>query len=220
MVSSPSLSEEIVRAAQVLWDYMQLHQPLEKCDVAIAMGSHDLRTATYAAQLISNDWAPLLVCSGARGRLTEGVWKKTEARAFAEEAIRAGLEKRKILLEEKSTNTSENLAFSAQILESARIIFSKVLLIHKPYMERRVWATAGKIWPQKKVVVTSPPIPMLEYATEEIRFEDVIAIMVGDFQRIIEYPERSFALSQEVPAFAMSAFNLLRERGFNSHLLQ
>ena len=158
MVSSPSLSEEIIRAAQVLWDYMQLHQPLEKCDVAIAMGSHDLRTATYAAQLISNDWAPLLVCSGARGRLTEGVWKKTEACAFAEEAIRAGLEKRKILLEEKSTNTSENLAFSAQILESARIIFSKVLLIHKPYMERRVWATAKKVWPHKEVVVASPPI--------------------------------------------------------------
>ena len=28
-----------------------MNQPLQKCDVVIAMGSHDLRVAAYAAQL-------------------------------------------------------------------------------------------------------------------------------------------------------------------------
>jgi len=213
------LTEDILQAAEVIWDYMHMDLPLAKCDVAIAMGSHDLRTAAYAAQLVRDGWAPLLVCSGAAGRLTEGLWQQSEARAFAAEARRAGLDSDHILLEEQSTNTSENLRFSARVLNNAGIPFSSALLVHKPYMERRVWATAAKVWPQVKVVIASPPIPMRAYAASGIAHEEVIAIMVGDFQRVIEYPKRGFALSQEVPLEVLTAFSLLTEKGFVSHLL-
>jgi uncharacterized SAM-binding protein YcdF (DUF218 family) len=219
LVPAPPLPEQIMIAAQTIWDFMHLRQPLQLCDVAIAMGSHDLRTAAYAAQLVLDGWAPLLVCSGASGRLTRGAWQQTEAHAFAEEAIKAGLEKDRILLEERSTNTSENLQFSAQALAQADISFSRALLIHKPYMERRVWATAAKVWPRTKVVVSSPPIPMREYGTEAIPLAEVIAIMAGDLQRVIEYPKRGFAIAQEIPDHVLTAFDLLTQNGFVSHLL-
>jgi len=219
LASSPPLSGQIFQAAQVVWDYMHLNQPLEVCDVAIAMGSHDLRTASYAAQLVITGWAPLLVCSGAAGRLTKGNWKQTEAQAFAEEAVRAGVNEDLIILDDRSTNTSENLEFSMQVLAKAGITFKSALLVHKPYMERRVWATAMKIWPQTKVVVSSPPLPLKDYATKSIPFEEVIAIMVGDLQRVIEYPERGFAIRQEIPSQVLTAFELLIENGFISHLL-
>jgi uncharacterized SAM-binding protein YcdF (DUF218 family) len=206
-------------AAQTIWDFMHLRQPLQLCDVAIAMGSHDLRTATYAAQLVLDGWAPLLVCSGAVGRLTRGEWQQTEAQAFAEQALQAGLRQDRILLEERSTNTSENLQFSAQALAQADISFSSALLIHKPYMERRVWATAAKVWPRTMVVVSSPPIPMREYASESIPLAEVIAIMTGDLQRVIEYPQRGFAIAQKIPDHVLTAFDLLTQNGFVSHLL-
>lgn len=219
MVPSPPLSEQILAAAETVWDFMHLQQPLEICDVAIAMGSHDLRTAAYAAQLVLDNWAPQLVCSGATGRLTRGEWKISEAQAFALEAVRAGLGEDRIILEDKSTNTSENLEFSAQALAKAGVAFNSALLIHKPYMERRVWATAMKVWPRTKVIVTSPPIPMREYATGANPLEEVIAIMAGDFQRVVEYPERGFAAQQEIPGQVLSAFELLTQNGFVGHLL-
>ncbi len=183
------------------------------------MGSHDLRTAAYAAQLVMQGWAPLLVCSGASGRLTEGIWKKSEARRFAEEAQANGLDKKKILLEDQSTNTAENLLFSAALLKKNNIPFSRVLLIHKPYMERRVWATACHLWPETAAIVTSPPIPFLEYANQDIQVDELIAIMVGDFQRVIEYPKRGFAAPQEISTEAMRAFEHLTLNGFTSHLI-
>jgi uncharacterized SAM-binding protein YcdF (DUF218 family) len=219
LVPAPHLSEQTIHAAQTVWDYMLLRQPLQKCDVAIAMGSHDLRTADYAARLVLDGWAPLLVCSGASGRLTRGAWQQTEARAFADQALQAGLGQDHLLLEEHSTNTSENLQFSAHTLAHAGISFNSALLIHKPYMERRVWATAAKVWPRTQVVVSSPPIPMRAYATASIPLEEVIAIMAGDLQRVIEYPRRGFAIQQEIPNQVLAAFDLLTRNGFVSHLL-
>ena len=198
---------------------MHIGQPLVKCDVAIAMGSHDLRTAAYAAQLVLDGWAPFLICSGSSGRLTDGIWKKTEAVLFAEEAQKGGLPAGKILLEEQSTNTSENLIFSTELLKDASISCKSVLLVHKPYMERRVWATAGKVWPRIKVTVTSPPIPFNEYPTENILLEQIIQIMVGDFQRVLEYPKKGYAIIQDLSDEVMGSFELLKSNGFDEHLL-
>ena len=199
---------------------MHMKQPLKPCDAAIAMGSHDLRVAAYAAQLIIEKWAPILICSGGSGRLTDSIWQESEASLFAKAAIAAGLPAEKILLEDKSTNTGENLVFSRLLCEKHNIPMSKILLIHKPYMERRVWAAAGKMWPDTQVTVTSPSISFLDYPTNEIPLEQVIHILTGDFQRVLIYPEKGYALTQPVPDNAMHAFDLLTRQGFTQHLIQ
>lgn len=198
---------------------MRLDQPLRHCAAAIAMGSHDLRTASYAAHLVWQGWAPFLVCSGASGRLTEGVWIESEAQIFADEALRTGLPEDQVLLEDRSTNTGENLLFSLELLKEKGLPHAPLLLVHKPYMERRVLATAGKILPDVDIVVTSPPIAFEKYPLGTIPMNEVIAIMVGDFQRVIEYPQRGFALPQVVPDEALQAFQSLTAAGFTSHLL-
>ena len=198
---------------------MHMDQPLKRCDAVIAMGSHDLRIAAYAARLVLEKWAPLLICSGGSGRLTDSIWQESEASLFADAAIAAGLPSDKILLEDKSTNTGENLIFSKRLCEKQKIACGEVLLVHKPYMERRVWAAAGKLWSEAQVTVTSPPIPFLEYPTNEIPLEQVIQIMTGDFQRVLIYPEKGYALAQPVPDNAMSAFDFLIRQGFTQHLV-
>ena len=216
---SSTLSENILDAAYSVWEYMHVNHQLEKCDLAIAMGSHDLRTAGYAAALIEQGWAPLLICSGASGRLTQGKWEQSEAQLFADEAVKAGIDRKLILLEDQSTNTAENLTYCADLLRKKQIPYSRVLLIHKPYMERRVLATAAVVWPQTPVVITSPPIPMCAYPTEDIPMEEVIAIMTGDFQRIIEYPKRGYSIPQQIPEKVLKAFAQLKNHGFTGHLL-
>jgi uncharacterized SAM-binding protein YcdF (DUF218 family) len=219
-VNLDGLNKEILKQAQILWDYLKLHQTLRKADCVIAMGSHDLRVAEYAAQLVLEGWAPLLVCSGGLGRLTEKVWNEPEARKFAQVTEKAGIPNNQILIEDKSTNTAENLRFSRELLDDKKIDIRSAILVHKPYMERRVIATVSIVWPELDCLVSSPPIEFLNYPNQEIPMDDVIQIMVGDFHRIIVYAEKGFQSPQVMSAFVMDAFVKLVEAGYDQHCVK
>lgn len=211
---------ECVKAAQILWDYLKLDQPLTRCDCIIAMGSHDLRVAEYAAKLVLEGWAPLLICSGGFGRLTKNLWMKSEAEQFAEIALEADVPAEQILIEDQSTNTGENICISRDLLDKNNITIQKVLLVHKPYMERRALATALNFWARMEFCVSSPPISFQDYPNELISQEEFIQIMVGDFQRIQRYPQMGFQVVQDIPAETMTAFNNLVEAGFTKYIIQ
>jgi len=87
-------------------------------------------------------------------------------------------------------------------------------------MERRALATADIVWPEIDCTVSSPPLTFEDYPTEEIPLADVIAIMVGDFQRIILYAERGFQSQQDFPPVAMEAFLQLIAYGYDWHLIK
>jgi hypothetical protein len=213
------VEKKILKAAKIIWDYLKLDQPLKKSDCIIVMGSHDLRVADYAANLAVSCWAPILVCSGGLGRLTDKIWHESEASKFARVAIGAGVRKDRIFLEGLSTNTGENILFSKDLLEEKGYLIKSAILVHKPYMERRAFATAKFYWPELNVVVSSPQIPFKEYATDEIPMEEVIQIMVGDMHRILVYPEKGFQIPQDVSDEVYEAFKLLVVLGFNQYLV-
>jgi len=217
---SSTSDASITKAAQVIWEFMLLRHPLQKGEVVIAMGSHDLRTATHAAKLVLDGWGETLLCSGGCGRLTRGIWQENEAERFAQAAVTMGVPRETILIEDQSSNTGENIAFSLDLLSSHSMQVSSLILVHKPYMERRVYATAKKIWPMMQFAVSSPPIPFEDYPTQAIPREDVIAIMVGDFQRLMVYPEKGYAIPQEIPPPVMEAYQRLVAAGFRSHLIK
>ena len=219
METGPRVEKEILIAAKTLWDYLRLGQPLKKCDCVIAMGSHDLRVAEYAAGLVVKNWAPLLVCSGGLGRLTREIWRESEAAKFARIAEAASVANSSILVEDHSTNTGENILFSKSLLEEKGYDIKSAILVHKPYMERRAFATAQWYWPELEVVVSSPQIPFEKYATAEIPTDEIIQIMVGDFQRILVYPEKGFQISQEIPGGANEAFKFLVKYGYTQYLV-
>ena len=218
--SSEEVEAQVLQPARVLWDYLRLNQPLRRADIILAMGSHDLRVGEHAAKLLLEGWAPLLVCAGGLGRLTKDSWDEAEARKFAGIAEAAGVPKDRILVEDKSTNTAENLKFSRTLLANRGIKAKSAILVHKPYMERRALATADIIWPEINCTVSSPPLTFEDYPTEEIPLAEVIAIMVGDFQRIILYAERGFQSQQDVPPEAMEAFLQLIAYGYDWHLIK
>ena len=198
---------------------MQLNHKLQKSDCILALGSYDLRVGEYAAQLYLNGWAPLLICSGGLGNQTSAIWQNTEADKFAHIALKKGVPQKNILIENQSANTGENILFTRKLIEERNIKIHSFILVHKPYMERRAYATFCKLWPEKHVIVTSPPISFLHYPTPEICMKDTIQIMVGDFQRILVYPQKGFQIPQEVPENVLSAFKALVQRGFSEHLI-
>lgn len=218
--SSRTISPEILSLARKLWDYHHMNHELVKSDVILALGSHDLRVATRTAQLYLDGWAPLLICSGGLGNLTSGIWTETEADQFAAIARNMGVPASAILVENKSTNTGENILFTERLLRERGIDPQSYIVVQKPYMERRSYATFKKHWPDKSVVITSPQIPFDEYHNEEIPLDRVIEIMAGDLQRIKEYPAKGFQIYQEIPGYVWSAFEQLVASGFDGHLMK
>ena len=206
--------------ARILWDYMHLGHELALADVILVLGSNDVRVGEHGARLFLAGLAPLMVCSGNVGRLTEGNFEKSEAETFADAAVRIGVPREAILLECRSTNTGENIDFSRALLASRGLHPSRVIVVQKPYMERRAWATFKQRWPGPELQVTSPPIPYDQYPTPEIPRDLVIDILVGDVQRIQVYAERGFQVPQPMPPEVWSAWEELVARGYAGHLVR
>jgi uncharacterized SAM-binding protein YcdF (DUF218 family) len=212
-------SAEIARLARVVWDYLHMGHTIEPSDVIFVLGSHDLRVAERGAALYLDGYAPLLVFSGGLGNLTRGLWDEPEARKFARVAQGMGVPAEAMLIEDRSTNTGDNVRFTRKLLLDRGLDPETFLLVQKPYMERRAYATFEKHWPGKKARVTSPEVAFEDYPTDAIPMERVIHIMVGDLQRIRLYPERGFQIEQEIPAPVWDAYERLVALGFTENLI-
>jgi uncharacterized SAM-binding protein YcdF (DUF218 family) len=212
--------KKIDNLARKIWDYQQLHQVLEKADAILVLGSYNLKVPEYAAKLFLEGWAPLIVFSGKSGRNTSKAWNKSEAEMFADVAMQAGVPKEKIILETESTNTGENILFTKELLTKKRIDIQKFILVQKPYMERRAYVTFKKCWPNKEVIVTSPPIPFEEYADPGKSPKAFISQLVGDLQRIKVYADKGWQIPQEIPEEVWDAYEKLLALGYTNHLFK
>ncbi|MCC6289848.1 MAG: YdcF family protein [Chitinophagaceae bacterium] len=212
------LSTEILSLAKTLWNYHHMHHTLKKSDCILALGSHDLRVADRAAELYLQGFAPLIVFSGGLGNLTSDIWTVPEADQFAAIAIKRGVPEKNILIENKSTNTGENISFSQKFLREKGLDPQTFIVVQKPYMEKRSYATFKQHWPDKDLLVTSPQYSFETYATEDIPVEKVINIMVGDLQRIKIYPAKGFQIPMDIPGNVWQAYEKLVEAGFDKHL--
>jgi len=67
--------------------------------------------------------------------------------------------------------------------------------------------------------VSSPAIDMLDYPNRDISMENMLHIMVGDFQRILVYPQKGFQVEQPIPSLVMAAYLYLVKEGYIHHLL-
>jgi uncharacterized SAM-binding protein YcdF (DUF218 family) len=218
------MDERIHALAEKLWHYHRLNQRLEKADLILVLCSHDRKVAERGAELFHEGWAPLLAFSGGLGSITRGMWSEPEAEQFARIARRMGVPAEKILVENRSTNTGENVVFTRRLLAEKGIDPAKFILVQKPYMERRSYATFKMFWPEKEAVVTSPQVSfdvyLERYAEPGLSKDDVISIMVGDLQRIRLYPSKGFQIHQEIPDEVWGAYEELVRAGYDRHLVE
>jgi uncharacterized SAM-binding protein YcdF (DUF218 family) len=219
----PPIDDRVLALAEQLWNYHQLHHEISTADAILVLCSHDTVVAERGAELYLEGRAPLLVFSGGSGRITGRLWEEPEADLFARMALARGVPHERILIENRSTNTGENVLFTRRLLAERHIDPASFILVQKPYMERRAYATFRKVWPEKPVQVTSPRVTFHDYLTRytnaSLSAEDVIGIMVGDLQRIQLYPARGFQIAQEIPDDVWAAYQALVDAGFDAHLV-
>ncbi|MFB7470535.1 YdcF family protein [Kitasatospora sp. NPDC056184] len=203
----------------LLWDYQQMGHELRPCDVAIGLGSHDLGVAAETARLYLRGLVQRIVFTGGPNPSRPDAFPRGEAVHFAEHAVALGVPESAILREPNARNTGQNIEFSRKVLAEAGVRLSSVLLVSMPYMERRAYATCRQVWPEVDVVCTSSAMDLHDYAKSIGDDRLVIDSLVGDLQRVIEYPKLGFAVAQDVPGSVHDAYQRLIDDGFTSRLL-
>lgn len=219
------MNDRVHKLVETLWRYHRLDHQLRKSDAILVLCSYDKHAvAERGARLFLDGWAPLLIFSGGLGAITKHLWSEPEADQFAAVAVAMGVPGERILIENQSTNTGENVAFTRRLLAERGLDPRSFILVQKPYMERRAYATFRRAWPEKEVIVTSPRASLDEYlaqcSNDRLSVDDVIAIMVGDLQRIALYPAKGFQVQQDIPGEVWEAFRELVALGYDKHLCE
>jgi uncharacterized SAM-binding protein YcdF (DUF218 family) len=213
------LTQRQVEDTRRVWAYHQMGHEPRPCSVAIGLGSHDLGVATAAAGLYAAGFFPLLVFSGGNSPTTRQRFPRGEAVHYREHALELGVPDDAVLVETQAENTGQNIAFSRDLLRSRGVEATSVMLISKPYMQRRSYATARKIWPEVDIVCASEDLTLEGYLRTIGDEKLVVDMLVGDLQRVIEYPRLGFAIEQDVPQEVIDAYDRLIGDGFDSRLI-
>ncbi|MHB6911381.1 YdcF family protein [Streptomyces sp. DB-54] len=214
-----AITDDQRQRAELIWDYHQMHHDVRPTDAAIGLGSHDLGVPAFCAQLYRTGLFPTLVFTGGPNPTAPERFPRGEAVHFSEHALNLGVPKEAVLLEPRARNTGQNITFSRDVLTAAGIKPDTVMLIAMPYMERRSFATARKMWPEIEVICASEPLEFDDYLKSIGDEKLVTDQLVGDLQRVIEYPALGFAIEQEVPEDVHAAYASLINDGFTSRLI-
>jgi len=217
--------EQIVRDHVIrIWDYMHLNHRLENADCIVGFGCYDEDIPVRCAELYRQGYAPVVIFSGGLGRNTTGLFTEPEAERFARIAEIHGVPRERIVLEDRSSNSAENLLFTPRVLAQQGITAKKIIAVHKPYMERRLLAAMGVYWPGVSAVITSPRVTLEEHlahaASVGMSEKRVLNTIVGDLQRMRVYAQKGYQIPQEIPEEVWGAFVNLCQMGYTGQLVK
>ena len=205
------LNAEEYTAALTLFNYLTVKDTPKKADVIIGFGTYHLGAAKKAADLWHQGFAPYIIFSGYKNDR----YHKTEAAMLKETAIEHGVPQDVIFTEDHASNTGLNITLSYALAQEKKLLkTNRVILIHKPYMSRRTYATAKAQWPDSSTTFYIAPADVtLDEYFEHDGVSQTIRSMLADFYCIKAYPAKGWQIAQDVPAEVERASQLLIDRG-------
>jgi uncharacterized SAM-binding protein YcdF (DUF218 family) len=206
-------------AARIL-GYLAETDPLppQPCDAIIGFGVFDLELPRFCGELYQRNVAPRIIFTGGIGAGT-GDFGGPEADVWRDAllACHPRIPQSALILENRSTNTAENIAFTAELLERShpdctfgRGIRSAVI-VASPSRLRRVRLTMRRLLPAVHVVRQLPPV---RFAAQQALYTrqglDYFAHLAGELERISTYPARGWIAPEPLPADVLEAWSVLR----------
>lgn len=191
-----------------LFSYLALADPLpDRADLIIGFGHFDFSIPAHCVELYRSGLAPKILFTGGVGAGSADL-SMPEGQAFAQHALELEptLPSGALIVEDRSTNTAENILFSQDVLAGldpplrfAREIRS-VICVASPYRQRRVDATLELLLPGVRRF-NAPP--QSDYNGEKRVFlakgERLDALLAGELQRLDSYPARGFIAPVTIP---------------------
>lgn len=206
--------------ALTLFDFLYLRDPdIVVADAVIGFGHFDLKIPRRCLELHRSGVAPLIVFSGGMGAGTADLGRP-EARAFLDE-IRAhgGVDEGAVVLEDRSTNTGENVEATTRLLENeGRPLgvdggIHTALIVANACRQRRVDLTCRLHHPDVRWINAPPATTFDEEAEMYARKgQDLVPSLAGEIRRLLDYPARGFCLPADIPEEVLDAHEKLEAR--------
>jgi len=203
--------------AKELFDYLYFREKPLKADVIIGFGHFDYKISEQCAKLYLQGFASKIIFTGGVGAGSAGL-DKPEAEEFLIYVTNRypQIPVNDILIENKSTNTGDNIRFTSEILYNNYPGFQfghgieSALIIANAYSQRRVWLTCKYILPDL-LFINCPPETDFE---KELKLfadkgENFISHIKGEYLRLATYPKKGFIANDETPKDILQKANEL-----------
>lgn len=218
---------------ELLWDYALMGHHLTEpgrarpVDAIVVPGGYDDRPAAYAAQVYlflatRQNFRPLVITSGFASPPAMAQWGRSEAgqlaAVFDDVLRRKGEPRADISIEPDARNLGQNAQYVNRNLGWRGVQPQHLLIVCKPYLERRTFATFSLQGPGDGCLITmqSPPLrpeAWLRGLNPNISPRRSLATLVGDFERVA-FPN-GFLVPQLVPRPVWDAYVRLNDAGFS-----
>lgn len=181
-----NMEKRIVKAVNEISEFLALRQlkevseetlyqkyHIKKVDVLMVLGSDLPDIVRIGSEMYHKGLCQYLMFCGGIGHSTERLKKKvseileidmeqlpaSEAEIYAELAIKKyEIPEEKIVLEKKSTNTSENIKFALEILQEKGIPYQSILLLQDPILQYRSYVSAQEYITEETVLISYAPL--------------------------------------------------------------
>ena len=209
-------NSNVIFHAKVLWDFLISVKTPGKSEIIVLCCSYDLRVCDYACELIKRGDSERILFTGNTGNWTNKLWKQKEAEAFNDRALKNGINQKDITLETKARNIGENIEFARNLLADVKT----VTFVTKPNTLLRVKLSKDIKWESVHAFYDCPDFKFPEQASNVVGVFGLINEMVGDIDRIIEYPRLGFQSSIDCPDDVLQSWRHLIDDGFTEHLIE
>jgi len=166
-------------------NYIFLDSEPEKADLILVFGTQHEEPILKVKELYDRGFASRILISGGVNRTT----KENEALRIKKSLLALGIDNKDIILEDKSTNTLENVVFSLQVIEDTIGLknVKKIIIIVKCYHARRALMTLKKHFPKSiKIIPVAYKIFGLDKNNWYLK-EKGIEKVTGEWQKISKY---------------------------------
>ena len=196
---------------QQLLDYLVINDRPEPADVIFIFGSV-LQPAVWeqAASVYRQGLAPVILTTGYAGPSAQALGIESEGKYIAEKLTSLAVPSSAIVIEDKSTNTIENVLFGMDALREKGIEATSAIIVTKPFHSRRCRATFVKQYPDVRVM-SCPPALTLEQMIDRPTFNEFAIRVVGEIDRLIRYGGENGSIApQTIPQTVLDASEQLR----------
>jgi uncharacterized SAM-binding protein YcdF (DUF218 family) len=218
----PASRTSVDHALRTAFAYLSETDALEAepYDAVIGFGTFDLSLPRFCGDLRERGYARRIIFTGGVGAGTgdlggpeADVWLAALARSHP------AIDIDHVIVENRSTNTGENVRFTGDLLRAAHPALAlgvgvrRVIVVTAPSRLRRVGLTMRRQHPGVHVTRQLPSVTMTAdaalYARQGIDYRGHLA---GELDRIVAYPERGWIVSEPLPTAVESARRVLWDR--------
>jgi hypothetical protein len=202
------------RSGRLLWDYLRIDLPPRESRIILVMGCPDIIVAEHAARLMRENMAKSVIVSG--GCRFSSADPRREADVFADVIEGMGVAPDLVFRERRSQHTSDHFWQAEKDLGGREFRPESAILCCSPVAEQRALATGRNRWVGVDLTLGGVPVPYESYLQLAHRAGHgaayVLSRMVGEVERILEYPSRGFMSPPETApdSAVMRAYEQLR----------